>query len=298
MSTLVEKINQVVIPSLVVKCDLWGVELEQYVIYPNAVDSFVVSSGFIRKSESLVNKETMEYRTASLGSKMIGSYRDKGSITGIVEDKYMIMCAMVFDKETERDNFCNFLKTIKTEHYVYTNKSGDKWQVAFEPDVIAGTSTSRDNVNALLIDGLMELDCIIENKEVSMSIEELSSVTIENLADIRKRDWELFIVEKETMKKVHNFGEHLVIFEYFFWQPMHDNNSYISKKKINCLYHQSVDGFQIYMPSVYEAIQNSVDYNSVKEDMLCLGVDFIKDYDPNKADELKAILKPESNDWE
>ena len=143
MSTLVEKINQVVIPSLVVKCDLWGVELEQYGIYPNAVDSFVVSSGFIRKSESLVNKENMEYRTASLGSKMIGSYRDKGSITGIVEDKYMIMCAMVFDKETERDNFCNFLKTIKTEHYVYANKSGDKWQVAFEPDVIAGTSTSR-----------------------------------------------------------------------------------------------------------------------------------------------------------
>lgn len=298
MSTLNDKLNQVVIPSLVVKCDLWGVELEQYGIYPNAVDSFVVSSGFINKSETLVDNENNELRVASLGSKMIGSYRDKGSITGIIEDRYTIMCAMVFEVESEKDNFTKFLRSIRTKHQVFGNKAGDKWQVCFEPDVIAGTSCSRDNVNALLIDGLMELDCIIEDKEVSLSVEEIAKLKIEDLAETRKRDWELFIIDNETGEKVHSFGEHLVIFEYFFWQPMHDNNSYISKKKINCLYHQSVDGFQIYMPSVYEAIQNSVDYNSVKEDMLCLGVDFFKDYQADRfsKEEIEAFLNPESSD--
>lgn len=295
MSTLNEKINQVVIPSLVVKCDLWGVELEQYGIYPNAVDSFVVSEGFVRKSESLIDKEKNEFRTASLGSKMIGSYRDKGSITGIIEPEYQILCDMIFDKKEELDNFCNFLKTIRTEYKVCSNKSGTKWKVAFEPDVIAGTSTSRDNVNALLIDGLMELDCIIENKEVSMSLEELSTITIESLAETRKRDWELYIIDKATGEKVHSFGEHLVIFEYYFWQPMHDNCKYISEKQISCLYHQAVDGFQIYMPSVYEAIQNSVDINSVKEDMLCLGIKF--SLDQNLIKESQEDITKELKGW-
>ena len=63
--TLTDKLNQVVIPSLVVKCDLWGVELEQYGIYPNAVDSFVVSNGFINKSETLVDNETNDFKSST-----------------------------------------------------------------------------------------------------------------------------------------------------------------------------------------------------------------------------------------
>lgn len=268
MATMLENINNVVIPSLVVKCDITGTEFEKYGIFPNAEDSFIISEEFVNRTESKITE--IKTRNISLGSKMIGAYRDKGSITAIVEKEYKLQVDFTCNDFDEVHNFCNFLDTLNKKYQIQGTT------VTFEPDVIAGTSTSRDNVNALLIDGLMELDCILDDTTIEMTTEELADITIQDLSDVRNRDHRFYIIDKNG-NCVHDFGSHLVIFEYYFWQPMHDNTTYISKKTVNCLYSQAVDGFQIYAPSLYEAIQNSIDYSSIKEDMLCLGLSL--DYD-------------------
>jgi len=223
---LQERINNVILPSLVVKCDLFDEKLEKYGIYPNAEDSFIISGEFVGRSLSKISDT--EEREIALGSKMIGSYRDKGSVTGIVDGIYKLQCDF------------------------------------------------RDNVNALLIDGLTELDCIIDDTKIIMSTEELKDIKIEDLASVRQRDFRLYIVDMSEVptKVVEELGTHLVIFENYFWQPNHDNATYISEKYVNCLYDQAVDGFQIYAPNLYDAIKKSTNKQSILEDMLCLGLDF------------------------
>lgn len=265
---LQERINNVVLPSLVVKCDLFDEKLEKYGIYPNAEDSFIISGEFVKRSLSKIS--ATEEREIALGSKMIGSYRDKGSVTGIVDGIYKLQCDFILQDDTEVTNFCNFLDCLNKKYKI------NKTTVTFEPDVIAGTSTSRDNVNALLIDGLTELDCIIDDTEITMTTEELKDIKIEDLASVRQRDFRLYIVDMSevTTKVVEELGTNLVIFENYFWQPNHDNATYISEKYVNCLYHQAVDGFQVYAPNLYNAIKKSTNKQSILEDMLCLGLDF------------------------
>ena len=265
---LQERINNVVLPSLVVKCDLFDEKLEKYGIYPNAEESFIISGEFVKRSLSKISAN--EEREIALGSKMIGSYRDKGSVTGIVDGIYKLQCDFILQDDTEVTNFCNFLDCLNKKYKI------NKTTVTFEPDVIAGTSTSRDNVNALLIDGLTELDCIIDDTEITMSTEELKDIKIEDLASVRQRDFRLYIVDMSevTAKVVEELGTHLVIFENYFWQPNDDNATYISEKYVNCLYHQAVDGFQVYAPNLYNAIKKSTNKQSILEDMLCLGLDF------------------------
>lgn len=265
---LQERINNVILPSLVVKCDLFDEKLEKYGIYPNAEDSFIISGEFVKRSLSKIS--ATEEREIALGSKMIGSYRDKGSVTGIVDGIYKLQCDFILQDDSEVTNFCNFLDCLNKKYKI------NGTIVTFEPDVIAGTSTSRDNVNALLIDGLTELDCIIDDTEITMSTEELKDIKIEDLASVRQRDFRLYIVDNSEVptKVVEELGTHLVIFENYFWQPMHDNTTYISEKYVNCLYHQAVDGFQVYAPNLYDAIKRSTNKQSILEDMICLGLDF------------------------
>ena len=87
-------------------------------------------------------------------------------------------------------------------------------------------------------------------------------------------------------KVVEELGTHLVIFENYFWQPNHDNATYISEKYVNCLYHQAVDGFQVYAPNLYNAIKRSTNKQSILEDMLCLGLDY-------KYDEKLEVINPD-----
>lgn len=277
---LQERINNVILPSLVVKCDLFDEKLEKYGIYPNAEDSFIISGEFVKRSLSKIS--ATEEREIALGSKMIGSYRDKGSITGIVDGIYKLQCDFILQDDTEVTNFCNFLDCLNKKYTI------NGTTVTFEPDVIAGTSTGRDNVNALLIDGLTELDCIIDDTEITMTTEELKDIKIEDLASVRQRDFRLYIVDMSEVqtKVVEELGTNLVIFENYFWQPNHDNATYISEKYVNCLYHQAVDGFQVYAPNLYNAIKRSTNKQSILEDMLCLGLDF-------KYDEKLEIINPD-----
>ena len=265
---LQERINNVILPSLVVKCDLFDEKLEKYGIYPNAEDSFIISGEFVKRSLSKIS--ATEEREIALGSKMIGSYRDKGSVTGIVDGIYKLQCDFILQDDNEVNNFCNFLDCLNKKYEI------NGTTVTFEPDVIAGTSTSRDNVNALLIDGLTELDCIIDD------------IKIEDLASVRQRDFRLYIVDMSEVptKVVEELGTHLVIFENYFWQPNHDNATYISEKYVNCLYHQAVDGFQIYAPNLFDAIKKSTNKQSILEDMLCLGLDFKYD---EKLEEINPV---------
>ena len=213
---------------------------------------------------------------------MIGSYRDKGSVTSIVDGIYKLQCDFILQDDNEVTNFCNFLDCLNKKYTI------NRTTVTFEPDVIAGTSTSRDNVNALLIDGLTELDCIIDDTEITMTTEELKDIKIEDLASIRQRDFRLYIanISEVPTKVVEELGTHLVIFENYFWQPNHDNATYISEKYVNCLYHQAVDGFQVYAPNLYNAIKRSTNKQSILEDMLCLGLDY-------KYDEKLEVINPD-----
>ena len=214
---------------------------------------------------------------------MIGSYRDKGSVTGIVDGIYKLQCDFILQDDNEVTNFCNFLDCLNKKYTI------NGTTVTFEPDVIAGTSTSRDNVNALLIDGLTELDCIIDDTEITISTEEMQDIKIEDLASVRQRDFRLYIVDMSEVptKVVEELGTHLVIFENYFWQPNHDNATYISEKYVNCLYHQAVDGFQVYAPNLYNAIKRSTNKQSILEDMLCLGLDY-------KYDEKLEVINPDN----
>lgn len=277
---LQERINNVILPSLVVKCDLFDEKLEKYGIYPNAEDSFIISGEFVKRSLSKIS--ATEEREIALGSKMIGSYRDKGSVTSIVDGIiYKLQCDFILQNDNEVTNFCNFLDCLNKKYEI------NGTTVTFEPDVIAGTSTSRDNVNALLIDGLTELDCIIDDTEITMTTEGMKDIKIEDLASVRQRDFRLYIVDiKVPTKIVEELGTHLVIFENYFWQPNHDNATYISEKYVNCLYHQAVDGFQVYAPNLYNAIKRSTNKQSILEDMLCLGLDY-------KYDEKLEVINPD-----
>ena len=58
---LQERINNVVLPSLVVKCDLFDEKLEKYGIYPNAEDSFIISGEFVKRSLSKISSKLVEY---------------------------------------------------------------------------------------------------------------------------------------------------------------------------------------------------------------------------------------------
>ena len=221
-------------------------------------------------NEEEINEVNLEVLKEITGEFGILEVINSGSVTSIVDGIYKLQCDFILQDDNEVTNFCNFLDCLNKKYTI------NGTIVTFEPDVIAGTSTSRDNVNALLIDGLTELDCIIDDTEITMSTEELKDIKIEDLASVRQRDFRLYIVDNSEVqtKVVEELGTHLVIFENYFWQPNHDNATYISEKYVNCLYHQAVDGFQVYAPNLYNAIKKSTNKQSILEDMLCLGLDF------------------------
>lgn len=258
-------VNDVIINSMVAKIDVVDNSLLKYGIYPNQDDSFIIGQEFSDRSATYFNHEIWK---VGFGDKMIGAYRDKGSCTAIIQAPYQCRCDFYVADMEEANNLAMALEEMG-KNVIRISKD----KVTFEIDVIAGTSTSRDNVNALLIDSFIELDSILDGTISHIDLNTLKELSLEDLAEVRERDHHVYIVDLEDSEKiVHDFGEQCVILESFFWQPHQSNRLKSKKKHINITYNQCLDGMEILFPELREVVEKSMDFKKIKEVLICLGM--------------------------
>ena len=202
------------------------------------------------------------------GSKFIGAYRDKGSISGVLS-RYLPFCYYKLENQEEVANFCELLTNLNKGYYVKEEEN----TVVFQLDIIADVSVGRDNVTALLGQSCLDLKANIEGIDLGFTQEELDNLDIEELLDSRQWDHKVVIVDSVTKSIVHDFGESAILLEDYFWQPSHDNSLVAGEKEISFSYHQMKDGMAVLTPTLYKTFMSSIDFMSLKEDMLLTGIE-------------------------
>lgn len=202
------------------------------------------------------------------GSKFIGAYRDKGSISGILS-RYLPFCYYKLNNKEEVANFTQMLSNLNKGFYV----KEDENIVVFQLDIIADVSVGRDNVTALLGQSCLDLKANIERINLGFTQEELDNLDIEELLDSREWDHRVVIIDSVTKSIVHDFGECAILLEDYFWQPSHDNSLVAGEKEISFSYHQMKDGMAVLTPTLYKTFMSSIDFISLKEDMLLTGIE-------------------------
>ena len=202
------------------------------------------------------------------GSKFIGAYRDKGSISGVLS-RYLPFCYYKLENQEEVANFCELLTNLNKGYYVKEEEN----TVVFQLDIIADVSIGRDNVTALLGQSCLDLKANIEGIDLGFTQEELDNLDIEELLDSRQWDHKVVIVDSVTKSIVHDFGECAILLEDYFWQPSHDNSLVAGEKEISFSYHQMKDGMAVLTPTLYKTFMSSIDFMSLKEDMLLTGIE-------------------------
>ena len=202
------------------------------------------------------------------GSKFIGAYRDKGSISGVLS-RYLPFCYYKLENQEEVANFCELLTNLNKGYYVKEEEN----TVVFQLDIIADVSVGRDNVTALLGQSCLDLKANIEGIDLGFTQEELDNLDIEELLDSRQWDHKVVIVDSVTKSIVHDFGECAILLEDYFWQPSHDNSLVAGEKEISFSYHQMKDGMAVLTPTLYKIFMSSIDFMSLKEDMLLTGIE-------------------------
>ena len=202
------------------------------------------------------------------GSKFIGAYRDKGSISGVLS-RYLPFCYYKLENQEEVANFCELLTNLNKGYYVKEEEN----TVVFQLDIIADVSVGRDNVTALLGQSCLDLKANIEGIDLGFTQEELDNLDIEELLDSRQWDHKVVIVDSVTKSIVHDFGECAILLEDYFWQPSHDNSLVAGEKEISFSYHQMKDGMAVLTPTLYKTFMSSIDFMSLKEDMLLTGIE-------------------------
>lgn len=202
------------------------------------------------------------------GSKFIGAYRDKGSISGVLS-RYLPFCYYKLNNKEEVANFTQMLSNINKGFYVKEEEN----TVVFQLDIIADVSVGRDNVTALLGQSCLDLKANIEGADLGYSQEELDNLDIEELLKSRQWDHRVVIIDSLTKSIVHDFGECAILLEDYFWQPSHDNSLVAGEKEISFSYHQMKDGMAVLTPTLYKTFMSSIDLVSLKEDMLLTGIE-------------------------
>lgn len=202
------------------------------------------------------------------GSKFIGAYRDKGSISGVLS-RYLPFCYYKLENQEEVANFCELLTNLNKGYYVKEEEN----TVVFQLDIIADVSVGRDNVTALLGQSCLDLKANIEGIDLGFTQEELDNLDLEELLDSRQWDHKVVIVDSVTKSIVHDFGECAILLEDYFWQPSHDNSLVAGEKEISFSYHQMKDGMAVLTPTLYKTFMSSIDFMSLKEDMLLTGIE-------------------------
>lgn len=240
--------------------------------YPTIDDCFLITKEAQKNLRVIVEDGT---KVPTLGSKCIGAYRDKGSITGVVPYEVITVFKTRNIMETER-----LEALLKSLNKAFARV--DKTTVEFNIDIIADVATGRDNVIPLLLDSNMNLTSILEDRDIEMSLEEIANLDIEKT--LAERDFAFEIqVRDENGEVLHSFKEVPVLLEDFFWQPSHDNSSVCGEKEISFSYPQARDAMTVICPTLYEVMQESLDRESIKEDMLCLGLDITDEANVSKV---------------
>lgn len=202
------------------------------------------------------------------GSKFIGAYRDKGSISGVLS-RYLPFCYYKLNNKEEVNNFTEMLGKLNKGFYI---KEEDN-TVVFQIDVIADVSTGRDNVTALLGQSCLDLKANIEGINLVFTQDELDQINIKELLSSREFDHRVVIIDSLTKRIVHDFGECAILLEDYFWQPSHDNSLVAGEKEISFSYHQMKDGMAVLTPTLYNLFMSSLNLSSIKEDMLLTGIE-------------------------
>lgn len=245
-------------------------------LYPNTNDCFLVSQNTCDRMSAMFRRPSETELTRikpSCGSKMIGAFRDKGSITQVM-DRFVPFVKYECKSELEVERLAKALEEMRGEDTFYIQ---DKNTLFFQIDVIANPSTGRDNVSALILQSCLELEGIFDDEIKEYTLKEVGEMNVEEVIKRRQHEHEVVIYDKENNTIVHNFGKVPILLEDFFWQPKHDNSLYCQEKEFSCTYSQFKDGLQVLIPSLYKSLQNSLDYESIHEHCLILGMDLVTD---------------------
>lgn len=213
-----------------------------------------------------IRTEGVSHVCPQAGDKLIGSNRDKGSVTKVM-DKFAPVAKMKFDTVEETKRFFEFMLQIgKQPTYV----SDTEFHIFV--DVLANPSTSRDNVGALALNSLMEWKAISEGTESILSPEEVLAIDLNELAKEYPCSFEVVMINTQ-FEEVYSFGFVPMMIEDFFWQPQHGNEFVIKEKSVSLNYNQARDAIKVLAPTLAKVMVETADFKSVKEDMLLLGLE-------------------------
>lgn len=270
-------LNKVFKTLWVAKIDLYEnieKELVDLGLYPNVNDCFLFNINTLNKMTSLFKKpgeDELTYMTPGAGSKCIGAFRDKGSVTGVM-NRYLPLVSYECPDEKSAERLAIAVKQMKGEE---ANVTVNGNVVVFEIDVIANPSTGRDNVAALVLQSCMEQKAILEGKTYAMSEEEVANIDVVELVQNGKYDHKVVLFDRIEKKVVYDFGYTAILLEDFFWQPKHDNQLHCKETDVALNYHQAIDGFKTMLPLLYKVMIKSLDFESIRENMTLLGLKYI-----------------------
>lgn len=246
-------------------------ELIDLDLVPNTNDCFLISENTCNRMSAMFRRPGANEPTRikpNCGSKFIGSFRDKGSITQVMK-RYIPFVKYECNNEIECERLINALQEMRGEDTFYVHTEN---VVFFQIDIIANPSTGRDNVSALVLQSCIELEGIFEDTVKEFTLEEVVNMNVEEVIQRRKHQHEVLMFDTVERRFVYNFGEVPILLEDFFWQPKHDNSLYCMEKEFSCAYSQFKDGLQTLVPSLYKAMNNSLDYENIHEHCILLGM--------------------------
>lgn len=258
-------------------------ELVKLGLVPNTNDCFLISEETCKRMEVLFRKPKtteLSHMKPKAGSKCIGSFRDKGSITKVMK-RFVPLVKYQCNNSKEVERLSKALKEMRGED-TYFEKL-DNNILLFQIDVIANPSTGRDNVSALVLQSCLELEGILEDKPQEYTLEEIVNMDVKEVIQRRPHQHEVIIYDNKYNKIVYSFGLIPILLEDFFWQPKHDNSLYCKQKDFSCTYSQFKDGIELLMPSLYKALTNSIDYSSIHEYCVLLGMEFLENNYSNEV---------------
>lgn len=255
-------------------------ELVDLELYPNTNDCFMLSLETAQKMSvkyKQPKEDLVKVMQPVAGSKFIGAFRDKGSITGIME-RYIPVVNFKCENEIEVERLIKALKEMRGENtFVVKNNNS----VIFPIDIIANPSTARDNVSALVLQSCMELDGILDDEIKEFELAEIVKMNVLEIANKDRYNQRVLMYDTLTKSIVYDFGIVPILLEDFFWQPKHDNELYAKEKEFSCTYSQFKDGIEVMIPELYKVLMNSLDYERIHENALLLGMELVRDdYNP------------------
>ena len=273
---MLQNLDKVVRTAIVAKINLekdLDPILKAFGFYPNINDCFLISSLFSERMTSDFIPPKSETITISPieGDKLIGTFRDKGSVTGVLRRCYLI-CKYRTKSSEEAKRLAKAISQINGGKVKIVNET----IVTFPIDIVANPSTGRDNVLALTLQSCMEFKGILEDKTFEMSIDEVQNINIEEILNEREYSHDIDLMNMNG-KVLYTFKEVPILIEDFFWQPKHSNRFSLREKEVSLNYHQAIDGMQTIVPELYNTMLNSINIEKIKESILALGLEIKED---------------------